>query len=199
MKKTLIVAAWLVLGAFVVNACAGTETAPSPEFRKPSVSLGRIEVASYFAWPAPPPTPTPAAFPAFTVPLVLDSVFSVENPNPYNVSLDSMKFTLELEGAPGVFFAVNTPLLKDRILIPGDSKQPVRLTVLLDSIIVRTNLLVTSGQKMADNKLTAGGLVETWWKDIGDFKFKVRATQGTADFSSPRGGGVVTFEGTFPK
>lgn len=196
MKKALFV---VVILALALSACGGAQATALPDLIKPTVTLERVEVASYFAWPAPPPTPTPAAFPAFAVPLVLDYVFSVNNPNPYNVSLDSLKFAAELEGAPNVYFPVNTPLLKDRIIVPASSKQPVRMTVVLDSSIVRTNLLVTSGQKMADNKLNAGALVEGWWKDIGDFKFHARASQGTADLSSGRGSVTVTFEGTFPK
>lgn len=197
MKRIILVAALVVL-ALALSACGGAQ-ANLPDLIKPTVTLERVEVASYFAWPAPPPTPTPAAFPAFAVPLVLDYVFTANNPNPYNVSLDALKFTAELEGAPNLYFPVNTPLLKDRITVPANGKQPVRLTIVLDSSIVRTNLLVTSGQKMADNKLNAGGLVEGWWKDIGDFKFHARASQGTADFSSVRGNATVTFEGSFPK
>ncbi|MBI4671048.1 MAG: hypothetical protein HY741_05205 [Chloroflexi bacterium] len=205
MYKFLILVGGLMLVALIGSACAGTTPTPAPQpFQPPTVQLERVEVNSYFPWPAPVPTagagtPTPAPPPAVRIPMVLDFVFTVNNPNNETVTLENMKYTVQFEGAPNVFFPVNTVLLKDPVLIPPRSAQKVRSTMVLDSLIVPGNLAVTSGAKLAENKLTGAALVAKWWQEIGDFKFKLKIAEGVAEFKSAGGNAIVPFEDSFPK
>lgn len=206
MRKSLFLVGWLVLVVLIGSACAGTPppTPAAQAFQPPTVQLERVEVNSYFPWPAMPPTPgagtpTPAPTPGVRIPLILDFVVKVNNPNPYPVTLDNMRYTVQFEAAPNVFFPVNTLLSKDPVQIPANSSQNVRSTMVLDSLIVPGNLAVTSGAKLAENKLSGAALVAKWWQEIGDFKYKIKVAEGVAEFKSSGGSAIVTFEDSFPK
>lgn len=215
MKKPLWLAVLLV--AVGVSACSSATPAPT-ELKNPTFALKQVMVQSYFAppwagWPAavptptPPPAGTPAAqyvpFPgAISVPLVLAFVWDIENPNDMPVTLEQMKFTVEFEAAPskpGEFFALNTPIAYEKQTIPAKTTNQVRVVVVLDSAVVPGNLAVTSGQRMLALGLSGATLVKDWWTNIGDFKFGIKATGGTADFSSGAMKKLVTFDGKFPK
>ena len=216
MKKFLLLSVLLV--AVVLSACAAPPPAAPTELKNPTLKLARVEVASYFAapwagWPAavptptPPPAPTPAAqyvpFPgAISVPLMLAFVWDIENPNDAVVTLEQMKFTVEFEAAPSAaneYFALATPIVYEKQSIPGKATNQVRATVVLDSTVVPGNLAVTSGQRLGALKLAGATLVKDWWADIGDFKFGIKATAGTADFAMGGKKQIVTFDGKFPK
>ncbi len=207
-----------LLVLFILSAC-DTAAPATGEMQSPTVKLVRVEVQSYFAppwagWPAPPPTPTappagtPAAqyipFPgAVPVPMVLAFIWDINNPNDQPVMLDNMKFTVEFEAAPqkpNEFFPLNTVIVQDKQSVPAHATNQLRTTAVLDSSIVPGNLAVTSGQRLNALGITnTAALVQNWWTNIGDFKFAVRATQGTADFKSQTGQTkVVTFDGKFP-
>lgn len=217
MHRKVLFVIWLMLVVVFVSAC-DTGTASS-EFKDPTVKLSRVEVQSYFAppwagWPAAPPTPTPAPnitttvqytpFPgAIPVPMVLAFIWDINNPNDQPVTLDNMKFTVEFEAAPqkpNEYFPLNTVIVQEKQSIPPKATNQLRATAVLDSSIVPGNLAVTSGQRLASLGITnTAALIQNWWTNIGDFKFGVRATQGTADFKSQSGQTkVVTFEGKFP-
>jgi len=203
MRKALLLALVLVL----TLSMAGCQQAAGP-LQAPKVELKRVEVASYFpppwaGWPGNPPTPTPPpALPAGTVirvPLILGFVFNITNPNDVAVTLEQMKFTVEFEAAPNEYFALNTPIAYETMSIPPKATNQYRVTVVLDSAVVPGNLAVTSGARLAALGLSAPALVKKWWEEIGDFKYGIRITGGTADFSGPSGKVLSTFEGKFPQ
>ena len=188
------------------------------EFKDPTVKLNRVEVQSYFAppwagWPGPVPTPTPppagtpaaqyVPFPgAISVPLVLAFVWDITNTNDQSVTLEQMKFTVEFEAAPmkpNEYFALATPIAYEKQTIPPRTTNQVRVVTTLDSAIVPGNLAVTSGQRLGALQLTGPQLVQNWWTNIGDFKFGIRLSAGTADFKPAVGAAkIVTFDGKFP-
>ena len=206
----------LALLSVWLMACDASQT--STEFKDPKLTLKRVEVQSYFAapwagWPAAPPTPTPnpnltttvqyTPFPgAISVPMVLAFVWDVENPNDQTVSLEQLKFTVEFEAAPSKpneYFAVNTPIIYEKQFIPAKATNQVRVVTVMDSSVIPGNLLVTSGQRLVSIGFTnTTKLVQDWWANIGDFKFGVKASAGTADFKSATGQSkIVTFDGKF--
>ncbi len=214
MNKWWIVMVLLV--ALVLSACASPTPAPT-ELKPPTITLNQVQVQSYFpppwsTWPGaiPTPTPPPAGTPAaqyvpfpgsISVPLVLGFVWDINNPNDAPVTIEQMKFTVEFEAAPskpGEFFALATPIVYEKQTVPGKTTNQVRAVVVLDAAVVPGNLAVTSGQRLAALGVTGATLIKDWWTTIGDFKFGIRATGGTADVIMGGAKKVVTFEGKFP-
>ncbi|MFI5339483.1 MAG: hypothetical protein ACHQ7N_06565 [Candidatus Methylomirabilales bacterium] len=179
-------------GVFLVAlAVAGCATMPGPSGppQSPQVKLERVEVASYFPY-APPPV---------RVPLILGFIYNVHNPNDFPVALEEMKFTVSFEGKPGEYFALNTPIVYERMYVPGKTTNQLRVTAVLDSLIVPGNLAVTSGARVTSLGLKPGDMVKDWWEKIGDFSFGIKVGEGVAMFDGPGGSMVVPFEDTFPK
>jgi hypothetical protein len=207
----------ILLGLIIgLTACA-TATPVTTELKNPTIVLNKVEVQSYFpapwaGWPGavPTPTPPPAGTPAaqyvpfpgtISVPLVLGFVWDINNPNDAPVTLDQMKFTVEFEAAPskaGEYFALATPIVYEKQTIPSKTTNQVRAVVVLDSAVVPGNLAVTSGQRLGALGLSGATLVRDWWANIGDFKFGIKATGGTADMTVGGAKKVVTFDGKFP-
>jgi hypothetical protein len=162
---------------------AGTGGASQP----PRVKLERVEVASYFPYAAPPAR----------VPLVLGFIFAVNNPNESPAALEEMKFTVSFEGKPGEYFALSTPTVYEKMYVPGKTTNQLRVTAVLDSLVVPGNLAVTSGTRVSALGLKPGDVVKDWWENIGDFSFGIKVSEGVALFNG--GSMVVPFEDTFPK
>lgn len=178
----------ILLVALAVAGCATMPGAGGPA-QSPQVKLERVEVASYFPY-APPPA---------RVPLVLAFVYHVNNPNDFPVALEEMKFTVFFEGKPGEYFALNTPTVYEKMTIPGKTANQLRVTTVLDSLVVPGNLAVTSGRRVTSLGLKPGDMVKDWWEKIGDFSFGIKVGEGVAMFDGPGGSMVVPFEDTFPK
>lgn len=206
MQRLFVAAMVLLVLAGLLGACAPAPT-PVPELQKPTVELAQVQVASYFPWPAPPPTvgagtPTPVPPPAQRVPLILAFIFNVKNPNPYPVTLDAgaMRFTVEFEvPGKGAYFPVNTPIVQERMSIPGGATNQLRVTMVLDSLVVPGNLAVTSGAKLKELGVSGRAVVQEWFEKIGDFSYGIKVTGGSAEFKSEKGSAIVPFEGKFPK
>ncbi|MDE3090379.1 MAG: hypothetical protein KGJ80_13440 [Chloroflexota bacterium] len=202
--RRIFIGVFLLLLIVGVAACA-TAT-PLPDLKPPVVSLNRVEVARYFPYPALPPTPTPPPNPLTmpNVPLALAYVFDVTNPNPYSVTLTSLKFTADFEAAPNEYFALDTPISADATSIPAGATNPVRVVVIFDTFSVSRSLGVTGGARLAALNLKSDDLIRKWWTAPGNASaagigYTLRASQGTAEFKSDKGSTVVTFEGKFPK
>ncbi len=194
----------LILVAISGMACAATPT-PLPELKAPTVALNRVEVASYFPYPAIPPTPTPAPNPlALNIPLVLAWVFDVNNPNPYAVTLTKLQFATDFEAAPNEYFGLNTPIVTDAMAIPGGATNQVRVTVVYDTAAAGRVLAVTGGARLQALKLNTNDVIYKWWNapanpTAAGIGYGVRASQGTAEFNSEKGNKIVQFDGKFPK
>ena len=100
---------------------------------------------------------------------------------------------------PGEFFALATPIVYEKQTIPAKTTNQVRVVTVLDSAVVPGTLGVAYGQRLGALGLTGAALVQNWWANIGDFKFGIKASGGTADFTSGGTKKLVTFEGKFPK
>jgi len=181
----------LVILCLVTLALVGCATMPgaggTPQ--PPQVKLERVEVASYFPYAAAPAR----------VPLVLGFVYDVSNPNDFTVALEELKFTVAFETKPGEYFTLGTPWVYETMFIPGKSSNQLRVTAVLDSLIVPGNLIVTSGHRVMTLGLKPPEVVKEWWEKIGDFSFGIKVTEGVAMFAGPAGSMVVPFEDSFPK
>ncbi len=203
---------WLSL-LMIIGIATACRPVGTSQIQDPRITLARVEVVAYYAWPTPVPTPTPPPAgtptptpapppPAPDLPLGLAYIFKIENPNDVTVTLDQLKFTAQLEAkkdGQSAYFSVHAPIVDEDMSIPPRTTNELRVTFFLSSRIVTTNLAVTSGHKLKEMGLTPGAVVEAWWKGIGDYAFGIRATEGTATFRTPAGERVVTFEGEFRK
>ncbi len=203
MRK-ILVATLLVLLAIGVVACAAPPATPVVESKPPTVALNRVEVASYFPYPAAPPTPTPAPSPStLNIPLVLAYVFDVANPNAYPVTLTSLKFATDFEAAPNEYFTLNTPIVDDPMSVPGVSSNRLRVTVVYNTAAAFLTLAVTSGARVKSLGLNPAEVVTKWWTAPSNpaaagIGYGVRVSQGTAEFKTEKGNAIVTFDGKFP-
>ncbi len=211
MHKRLLI--HTILGLVVVALAACAPSAPSAADLKPvNVKLARAEAVGVFAlpwtgWPVQPPAPTPAFNIVPRYPITLSFVFELENPNDVAITLDQMKFNVELEAkpdAPGEYFSLATPTVYDRQTIPGKATNSLRVNALIDSGVVPGTLTVAYGQQMAAKKLNANMLVNYWWDKVGDLgsanpAYGVKLTGGLAEFSGAGTRKQTTFEAAWPK
>lgn len=176
-----------------LSACASAEPAPA-EFQDPIVTLDRVEVAHY--WPYL--LDTKGQVPGFEgvkhgAPLDLAYVFNVENPNDYDVMLDTLRFTVTFE---------NTDLMLvtafDDSWIPAHRTNQVRVHATLDAYTAVLSLLVTGGFALQEKGLSGPEQIQTWWEGVPDFAFPIKASAGTAEFTSEGGDTLVAFEGQHP-
>lgn len=182
LRIVLLLVTLAVAGCATMPGAGGTPQAPQ-------VKLERVEVASYFPYAAPPAR----------VPLVLGFIYNVNNPNDFPMALEELKFTVSFEAKPGEYFALNTPTVYEKMSIPGQTANQLRVVAVLDSLIAPVNLAVTSGQRVTALGLKPGDVVKGWWEKIGDFSFGVKVSEGVAIFNGPGGQMVVSFEDSFPK
>jgi hypothetical protein len=185
MRKTLFVRMMVM----VLAGWCFMEDAAAAKLQTPTVELERVEVASYFPY-AEKPT---------RVPLVLAFVFRITNPNGFKVGMEDLKFTYGFEAKPGEFFDLNTPTVYEAMYIPGKTTNQLRVVSVLDSMVVPSTLAVSAGFRVQALELKIPDLVKMWWEQIGDFAYRIRVTEGVANFTSERGSTLATFEGTFPK
>jgi hypothetical protein len=176
----------LLLVTMAVAGCATTPGAGGAA-QPPQVKLERVEVASYFPYAAPPAR----------VPMVLGFVYDVSNPNDFTVALEELKFTVAFETKPNEYFTLSTPWVYEKMSIPGKTTNQLRVTTVLDSLIVPGNLVVTSGQRVMTLGLKPPEVVKEWWEKIGDFSFGIKVIEGVAMFNG--GSIIVPFEDSFPK
>ncbi len=184
MGKGIVLALGLILAG-----CATAPTGGGPITQAPTVTLDRVEVASYFPYAAPPSR----------VPLGLAFVFNIDNPGDTTVLLDDFKFTVSFEAAKGEFFPLATPISYDKLYTPPHTTNQLRVVTILDSLIVPGTLAVTSGYRLGALKLKAPDVVKGWWEKIGDFSYQIKVSEGTASFSSGENSRIVAFDGVFPK
>jgi hypothetical protein len=176
----------------IVVALTVWQAVPAPGAARmlaPKVSLERVEVAAYFPY-APPPA---------RVPLVLAFVFNIENPNDFVVKFDEFTFTYGFEAVQFRYFDLNTPQVYETMHIPARTTNQLRVTSVLDSLIVPSTLAVAEGRRVEELGLRIPDLVRFWWEKIGDFEFRIRVTNGTVRFTSEAGSVRVTFRGIFPR
>jgi len=199
MHKRSIILTFLSI--FVVAAmlagCAGMAPAPTQKnFKTPVVTLDSMEVAHafgywYFSNKVKPTKGKPDNVGA---PLDLAFIFNVENPNPYPVKMENLKFTVAFED-----FDLNTVGSPDIMWIPAGKTNQVRVHAHFDVRQSLLSLLVTGGFMLKEKGTNAWDQLEKWWTEIPQYSVPVHVKDGSALFQADGITKVATFKATFPE
>jgi hypothetical protein len=214
MKKFAVTLAVVItILGFIAGTClAAEEKAAAPEkpaaktekatkskaltVKPPIVKLERVEIASYFGFyldaildkEGKPTGKTRGA------PLILSFVYSIHNPNNFDIMLNDCKFGVAFEG-----FDLNTLTFFDTNYIPGKKTDHFRFNGTFDYNAAMLSLAVTGGMKLKEMNTTPAQELKKWWEGIADFNFPI-TVNGTANFIGPGGKTIIVpFEGTFPE
>lgn len=192
------IGAWLSLIAMVafLTGCAGMATKPTEQnCMPPVITLESMEVAHnfgywYFSNKVQPTKGKPDNVGA---PLDLAFTFDVENPNPYPVMLEELKFTVAFEE-----FDLNTVSTNATQWIPAGMTNQVRVHAHFDVRQSLLSLLVTGGFKLKAKGTNAWEALEKWWTGIPNYEIPVHVKGGSAIIKADNVTRIVSFMATFP-
>jgi hypothetical protein len=190
----------LVLGALFLG-CATTPPTPSEQnFQDPVVTLNSVEVAHYWGWWyfSKKIEPTKGVAGDYGAPLDVAFIFDINNPNPYPVMMEYLKFTVAFEE-----FDLNTVFSTEPQWIPAGKTNQLRVHAMFDGRQSLLSLLVTGGFKLQEKGMGAGAgaalkQLGIWWEGIPEFSFPIHVKEGSAVFNADELMTVTTFSGTFP-
>jgi hypothetical protein len=163
--------------------------------KPPVIKLDRIEIANYWGYYLDGILDKEGKLTAGRrgAPLVLSFVYSIQNPNPFKIMLDDLKFTVAFEG-----FELNTLTFFDDSYIPAKTTNFIRLNGTFDYNTANLALMVTSGHRLLEMNVKSADLLKKWWEGISDFNFPI-TVNGTANFAGQDGKTIIVpFEATFP-
>ena len=186
----------VLLAVALITGCAGMAAKPSEDnFQAPVVTLDNMEVAHafgywYFSNKVEPTKGKPDNVGA---PMDLAFTFNLENPNPYPVQLESLKFSVLFEE-----FELNTVNTNATQWIPAGMTNQVVVHAHFDVRQSLLSLLVTGGFKLKEKGTDAWTALEKWWTGIPNYEVPVMVSGGAAVFKADDVVKVSTFEATFP-
>lgn len=197
MSRKIIVAVvvtLLLLGA-VPYGLSPTKAVAAEELKAPVVTLDMVELAHYWGWwyYSSKVTPTKGKAGDYGAPLDLAFVFDIENPNPFPVLLESLKFTVAFEE-----FDLNSVGSTDTMWIPSGKTNQLRVHAMFDARQSLLSLLVTGGFKLKEKGKDAFTQLEEWWTGAPNFSFPVHVKEGAAVFKANGNMKVTAFSATFP-
>ncbi|NIN69818.1 MAG: hypothetical protein GTO63_35085, partial [Anaerolineae bacterium] len=111
----------------------------------------------------------------------------------YDVMLDTMRFTVTFEDTD--LMLVNA--FEDS-WVPSKKSNQLRVHATLDAYTALLSLLVTGGFALEEKGISGPEQIRTWWESAPDFSYPIKATAGTAEFTSQGGSAIVAFEGQVP-
>jgi hypothetical protein len=185
----------VVIIAFL-SGCAGMTAKPTEENCKPPViTLDAMEVVHsfgywYFSKKVKPTKGNPDNVGA---PMDLAFTFNVENPNPYAIQLEELKFTVAFEE-----FDLNTVGTDATQWIPPGMTNQVRVHAHFDVRQSLLSLLVTGGFKLKAKGTNAWGALEKWWAGIPDYEIPIHVKDGSAIINAGEVTKVTSFSAAFP-
>ncbi len=177
--------------------CAAMAAKPTDQnFKAPAVTLDSMEVAHYWGWwyyaKAVPPTKGTAGNNG--APLDLAFIFAIENPNPFPVMLESLKFTVAFED-----FDLNALSSTDIQWIPPGKTNQVRVHAMFDGEQSRLKLMLVDAVKLKEKDIDAMTQIEKWWTGISQGAFPVSVKEGAAVFKADSLVKVSTFKAAWPR
>jgi hypothetical protein len=190
LKRTLAITISLLL---LVGLMASPAAA---KMKAPVVTLERVEVAHSWEFSLNTKEKTGS-------PMDLAFVFAVTNPNRTAIMLDEVSFTMSFEG-----FELMMPVVYEDIWLAGKGwfgkpkTSYIRVHATFDAYTTLLALLVPAPNVMRLKKLGVKhvDLIKKWWTEIGDFKFPIEVTNGTAKFADGKGNEVLShFSAKWPK
>ncbi len=202
-KRSAIVKGFVitVLTMFLFGCAAMAPKPTEKNFQDPVVTLDYVEVAHYWGWWyfSNKVKPTMGKAGNYGAPLDLAFVFDVENPNPYPVKMEDLKFTVAFEE-----FDLNTVSSTETQWIPAGKTNQVRVHAMFDGRQSLLSLLVTGGFKLKEKTGAAGAgaalkQLGEWWEAVPAAGFPIYVKGGAAVFKADGLMTVTTFSGTFPE
>ena len=196
--RSVIIFLPLLAAALLLSGCAGMKTAKptASGFQKPEVSLASFYVPQFdgFWYYAESVEPTMGQAGNHGAPLPMSFLFRVDNPNPYPVRMDNLKYTVSFEG-----FSLKTVNNNDDYWIPAKGTDHIRSTTMITVRSAILSLKVASGFKLKERGWTAPEALERWWTRIPMLEVPVRVEEGRASFRADGVSEVATFEGIYPE
>ncbi len=196
--RTLVV---VLVSVALLWGCSGVPAKTTEgHFKEPVVTLSHAEVVNYWGWWyfAQSVEPTAGEAGNHGAPLNLAFIFDMENPNPFPVRMDSLKFTVAFEE-----FELNTVQTMDTQWIPPGKTNQLRVHAMFDGRQSMLSLLVTGGFRLQEKGLGTGAgaaltQLEKWWTTIPEFGFDIFLKEGSAVFTANGLVKVVPFEAQYP-
>lgn len=133
----------------------------------------------------------------YTSTLSLAYVFHIQNPNPFPVMLDELRFTAAFED-----FDVNMPTVYEKQWIPPGKTNELRVVAVQEAQATIASLAVggVAAERIKKMGIKQADLVKKWWDTVGDMAFPIQVKNGVAMFQTPDGKTVQSsFEGVFPQ
>ncbi|MEJ2484009.1 MAG: LEA type 2 family protein [Gemmatimonadota bacterium] len=131
----------VIVAAAFLAGCAGMTVKPTEKnFQAPTVTLSYVDVAHYFGWwyYTPKVKPTKGTAGHNAAPLDYAFIFDIQNPNPFPVLLDGLKFACVIDG-----FEINSGYSTEQQWIPAGKTNQVRVVAVSDARAALLSLLVT--------------------------------------------------------
>jgi len=196
-RNAMICKSVLILVALgFLAGCAEMAVKPTDQtFKAPIVTLDSMEVAHYWGWwyYAKPVAPTKGTAGNNGAPLDLAFIFNIENPNPFPVLLESLKFTVAFEE-----FDLNSLSSTDTQWIPAGKTNQIRVHAMFDGEQSRLSLMLVGAMKLKEKGIDAMTQLEKWWTGISQSEFPVYVKEGAAVFKADNLVKVSAFKATYP-
>lgn len=194
-QKALLLAVIIIAAVFSSAGCITTRPSET-NFRAPVITLETLNVPHYdgYWYYAGSIEPTKGRAGDRGAPLSLSFLFSVRNPNPYDVMLDGLRFKVAFDGEFDVAAVSNN----DSHWIPAGKATHVRCAAVITVRSVYLNLLAADPSKLKERDWTPWDALERWWEGVPAASVPVTLRDGNASF---RANGVfldVPVEGEYP-
>ena len=197
MKKKCVLTVLFLFGMGVlVSSCVTTPVKPTESnFKDPIISLESFMVPQFdgYWYYGGNIKPTKGAAGDHGAPLPMTFLFEVENPNPYPILLEGVKFTVGFDE-----FDLVTVNNEDSYWIPAGKTDQVRATTLITVRSGLLSLLVTGGFKLKEKGISPWQALEGWWKGVPDYSTPVSVKEGAFNFIAGDMVKVLPFEATIP-
>lgn len=195
-KQCILRICCLVGALTLLLGCASKQPAPSrDQMEPPEVSLKSFQVPQYdgYWYYSGKIEPTKGQAGDHGAPLLMSFLFAVHNPNPFPVRLDSMTFTVAVEG-----FSLMTVNSNDVNWVPAERTDEIRLNTLVTTRSALLNLLVTGGSKLKEKGMSPWQAMERWWTKLPSLEIPVQVKEGSATFRADGISEVIAFREVYP-
>ena len=196
MKNRYAMLAVLITAvAFVLVGCVTTPPSES-NFKAPVITLEMFDVPQYdgYWYYAGSVEPTKGEKGDRGAPLPLSFLFNVQNPNPYTIAMEGIRFTVAFDQE----FDLVTVNNQDTYLIPAQSTDQVRCTTMITGRSALLALLVTSGFKLKAKGWSPWDALERWWTGVPDASVPVTLKDGAASFRADGVFRTIPVQAEFP-
>jgi len=186
-KKLVLLTVSLFALAFVFASCAGMQVKPTAaNFQSPKITLSSFEVPEYdgYWYFSGKVKPTKGDAGDRGAPLPMSFLFDIQNPNPYPVLLEGIKFTVVFDND----FQVVTVNDDDSHWLAAGKTDQVRCTTMITARSALLSMLVTGGYTLKEHGWSPWQALERWWRGIPNYSVPVKVAEGAFTFNA---GGMV--------